>query len=120
MVNPLIELAIIFLPNILAFINEGRQREQLRQKIVTEVIPSVKRELRDRLPALLSEQMDALVTQVSSEFEREISEKQSVINEISSNRQQTAQAAEQQIEHLTRVGEALRKLASETLYELQA
>ena len=119
-VNPLIELAIIFLPNILAFINEGRQREQLRQKIVTEVIPSVKRELRDRLPALLSEQMDALVTQVSSEFEREISEKQSVINEISSNRQQTAQAAEQQIEHLTRVGEALRKLASETLYELQA
>lgn len=119
-VNPLIELAIIFLPNILAFINEGRQREQLRQKIVTEVIPSVKRELRDRLPALLSEQMDALVTQVSSEFEREISEKQSVINDISSNRQQTAQAAEQQIEHLTRVGEALRKLASETLYELQA
>lgn len=38
-VNPLIELAIIFLPSILAFINEGRQREQLRQKVITEVIP---------------------------------------------------------------------------------
>lgn len=119
-VNPLIELAIIFLPSILAFINEGRQREQLRQKVITEVIPSVKRELRDRLPALLNEQIDALVTQVSSEFEREISEKQSLINELASNRQQNAHAAEQQIEHLTRVREALQKLASETLYELQA
>ncbi|MDH1238998.1 dynamin family protein [Stutzerimonas stutzeri] len=119
-VNPLIELAIIFLPSILAFINEGRQREQLRQKVISEVIPSVKRELRDRLPALLNEQIDALVTQVSSEFEREISEKQSLINELASNRQQNAHAAEQQIEHLTRVREALQKLASETLYELQA
>lgn len=119
-VNPLIELAIIFLPSILAFINEGRQREQLRQKVITEVIPSVKRELRDRLPALLNEQIDALVTQVSSEFEREISEKQSLINELASNRQQNAHAAEQQIEHLTRVRESLQKLASETLYELQA
>lgn len=119
-VNPLIELAIIFLPNILAFINEGRQREQLRQKVITEVIPSVKRELRDRLPALLNEQMDALVAQVSSEFEREIREKQNLINELASNRQQNAQVAEQQMEHLTRVKEALQKLASDTLYELQA
>lgn len=119
-VNPLIELAIIFLPSILAFINEGRQREQLRQRIMTEVIPSVKRELRERLPVLLSEQIDALVAQVSSEFEREIGEKQSLINELASNRQQSDQATEQQIEHLTLVREALQKLASETLYELQA
>ncbi|MGU0874452.1 dynamin family protein [Pseudomonas aeruginosa] len=118
-VNPLIELAIIFLPNILAFINEGRQREQLRQKIITEVIPSVKRELRDRLPTLLNEQMDALVAQVSSEFEREISEKQSLIDDLVNNRQQDAQVAEQQIEHLTRIRESLQKLATDTLYESQ-
>lgn len=119
-VNPLIELAIIFLPSILAFINEGRQREQLRQKVITEVIPSVKRELRDRLPALLNEQIDGLVAQISNEFEREIGEKQSLINELASNRQQNAQAADQQIEHLSRIREALQKLASDTLYELQA
>lgn len=119
-VNPLIELAIIFLPNILAFINEGRQREQLRQKVITEVIPSVKRELRGHLPDLLSEQMDILVAQVSSEFEREISEKQGLIDELASCRQQDAQATEQQIEHLIRAREALQKLATDTLYELQA
>lgn len=118
-VNPLIELAIIFLPNILAFINEGRQREKLRQKVITEVIPSVKRELRDRLPALLKEQMDALVAQVSSEFEREIGDKQILINELTSNRNENAQASEQQIEHLTRVRESLQKLASDTLYEIK-
>ncbi|VFB22018.1 dynamin family protein [Pseudomonas fragi] len=57
-VNPLIELAIIFLPNILAFINEGRLREQLRQKVINEVIPAVKREMRERLHTLLHEQMN--------------------------------------------------------------
>ena len=119
-VNPLIELAIIFLPNILAFINEGRQREKLRQKVITEVIPSVKRELRDRLPMLLKEQMDALVAQVSSEFEREIGEKQTLINELTNSRHENAQASEQQIAHLTRVRESLQKMASDTLYEIQA
>jgi len=116
-VNPLIELAIIFLPSILAFINESRQREQLRQKIITEVIPSVKRKLRDSLPTLLSEQLDALVTQVSGEFEREISEKQKMIDEITINRQQNALASEHQIAQLTQVRETLQKLATDTLYQ---
>ena len=39
---------------------------------------------------------------------------------MASSRQQNAQTAEQQIEHLTRIREALQKLASEILYELQA
>lgn len=116
-VNPLIELAIIFLPSILAFVNESRQREQLRQKIITEVIPSVKRKLRDSLPALLSEQLDALVTQVSGEFEREISEKQKMIDEITVNRQQNALVSEHQIAQLTQVRETLQKLATDTLYQ---
>lgn len=116
-VNPLIELAIIFLPNILAFINKARQRDQLRQQIITEVIPSVKRKLRETLPVLLSEQLDALVTQVSGEFEREISEKQKMLDEVMSNCQQDALSAEQQIAQLTQVRETLQKLATDTLYQ---
>lgn len=118
-VNPLIELAIIFLPNILAFFNEGRQREQLRQKVINEVIPSVKREMRERLRTLLNEQMDAMVGQISSEFEREIGEKQTLIDEMTSTRHQDAEAAEQQVALLTRTREQLQQLAKKTLYEAQ-
>lgn len=118
-VNPLIELAIIFLPNILAFFNEGRQREQLRQKVINEVIPSVKREMRERLRTLLNEQMDAMVGQISSEFEREIGEKQTLIDEMTSTRHQDAEAAEQKVAHLTRTREQLQQLAKTALYEAQ-
>ena len=119
-VNPLIELAIIFLPNILAFINEGRLREQLRQKVINEVIPAVKREMRERLHTLLHEQMNTLVTQVSSEFEREIGEKQRLIDEMIANRQHDAEAAQQQLELLIQCREQLQQLAKQALYEVQS
>lgn len=115
-VNPLIELAIIFLPNILAFFNEGRQRDQLRQKIVNEVIPSVKRELRDKLPALLNEQLDGLVAQIGAEFEREIGEKQKIIDGLMSSRHHDCQVAEKHCAHLTYVREELQRLAKNALY----
>lgn len=115
-VNPVIELAIIFLPTILSYINEGRQRDALRQKIINETIPSVKRELRDRLPSLLNEQMSILIEQVSGEFEREIGEKQRLIAELSNDYQQNAQAAEQKMERLVYIRDTLQKLATDTLY----
>ncbi|MDD2883962.1 MAG: dynamin family protein [Dechloromonas sp.] len=116
-VNPLIELAIIFLPDILAMINQGRQRDQLRQKVMNEIIPAVKRELRYKLPTLLNEQLDELVAQVSAEFEREIGEKQRIIDELMSNRHQDGQAKEQQVAHLLSVRVELQGLAKETLYK---
>lgn len=116
-VNPLIELAIIFLPQILSFFNEGRQRDQLRQKVTNEIIPSVKRELRDRLPALLAEQMDVLVTQVGAEFGHEIGEKQKLIDELVTTRNQDAEAAGHQIALLSRAREQLQQLAKQALYE---
>lgn len=116
-VNPLIELAIIFLPQILSFLNEGRQRDQLRQKVTNEIIPSVKRELRDRLPALLAEQMDVLVTQVGAEFSHEIGEKQKLIDELVTTRNQDAEAAGHQIALLSSAREQLQQLAKQALYE---
>ncbi|MBX8571638.1 dynamin family protein [Pseudomonas cichorii] len=116
-VNPLIELAIIFLPQILSFFNEGRQRDQLRQKVSNEIIPSVKRELRDRLPALLAEQMDVMVTQVGAEFGHEIGEKQKLINELVTTRNLDAEAAGHQIALLSSAREQLQQLAKQALYE---
>ncbi|MEJ7138855.1 dynamin family protein [Amphibiibacter pelophylacis] len=115
-VNPLIELAIIFLPQILNFFNEGRQREKVQQKVINEVIPSVKRELRDRLPALLAEQMEVMVAQVSIEFEREIGEKQKLIDELVTGRSDDTELAKLQIATLIHAREQIQQLAKQTLY----
>jgi methyl-accepting chemotaxis protein len=115
-VAPLIELAIIFLPDILAFINEGNQKNKLRQKILNEVIPSYKRELRDKLPPLLKEQLDSMVAQISAEFEREIGEKQKVIDELVASSDQNSQVTEQQILRLEQVRKDIQRLAKSALY----
>lgn len=115
-VNPVIELAIIFLPTILAWMRESSQREQLRQKIANETIPAIQRQLRIELPRLLKEQLQALVAQIGQEFEREINDKQRVIGELVSNRHESEQVRKEQLATLTGTREELQRLAKHTLY----
>ena len=115
-VNPLIELAIIFLPTILASMRENRQREQLRHKIANETIPAIQRQLRSELPQLLKEQLEVLVAQISQEFEREIKDKQRVIDELVSKRNENEQTRLEQLATLTAAREELQHLAKHTLY----
>ncbi len=119
-VHPLVELAIIFLPNILAFLNEGRQRDQVRRRVLNETIPSIKRELRDKFPSLLHEQLDAVVEQVGASFEHEIAEKQRIIDELSSSLDRDAEALEQRAVRLNKARESLQRLATEELYGVNA
>ena len=116
-VNPLVELAIIFLPNIISFINQNRQREQLKQKIINEVIPAVRREIRDKLTMLMNEQLNTLINQISDKFECEIAEKQRIIDEQTANRDQLGQSIEQQIDRLLEIKEELQQLASNSIYQ---
>jgi GTP-binding protein EngB required for normal cell division/uncharacterized protein YjiS (DUF1127 family) len=115
-VNPVIELAIIFLPTILTWMRESRQREQLRQKIANETIPAIQRQLRIELPRLLKEQLKGLVSQISQEFAREINDKQRVTEELVSNRSANEQVRQEQLVTLTAAREELQRLAKHTLY----
>ncbi|GAB6968152.1 dynamin-like GTPase family protein [Komagataeibacter kakiaceti JCM 25156] len=116
-VNPIVELAIIFLPDILNFFTAGRQKTQLKKRLLTEVIPATKRQIRDKLPALLDEQIQALIAQISEEFERDLAEKTSIIDKISAEHTQDRQNSEKKTAHLNNMLGALQKLASQTLYK---
>jgi len=115
-VNPVLELVIIFLPDILNFFAAGRQQDNLKRSIVNEVIPSVKRELRSKLPELLGEQMDELVSQISGEFEREITEKKVLIDQLQAQRTESQLTVNEEIEQLVQLKGTLQRLAKETLY----
>lgn len=115
-VNPLIELAIIFLPGILASVQQSRQREQLRQKIAHETIPAIQLQLRSELPPLLAEQLNALVGQIGQQFEQEIKVKQQVLDELSASRREGEHARKEQLAALAVAREELQRLATHTLY----
>ncbi|MBR8219845.1 dynamin family protein [Burkholderia vietnamiensis] len=115
-INPLLELAIIFLPEIISFIRTGSQREQLRQKIRNEVIPASKRELRGKLSALLVEQMDTLVARVGAEFAQEIESQTRAIEAHREGAVANADEIDKWIDQLALTREHIQRLAEDVLY----
>ena len=80
-VNPLIEIAILFLPEILGFIfgsmsksqQEKEQREQVRSQIMN-AIPQIKRELRTKIEPELQKQSELAIEAISEQFDENIKE----------------------------------------------
>ena len=80
-VNPLIEIAILFLPEILGFIfgsmsksqQEKEQREQVRSQIMN-AIPKIKRELRAKIEPELQKQSELAIEAISEQFNGNIEE----------------------------------------------
>ena len=90
-VNPLVELAIIFLPEIIRMFNSpDNEREKLRQKLTAEVFPNIKAELRGKIPAIIDEQLTRQkqvidsITQEKLEREAEIDEKTANLEHLAS------------------------------------
>lgn len=106
-VNPLIELVIIFLPEILKmFHGSGNEREKFRQKLTGEVFPNIKAELRGKIPAIIDEQLNAMLKKISDSFEEQISKQKHVVDTM----------AQENLLREAQVGEktaALENLASE-------
>jgi len=82
-VAPIIEIVIIFLPELLGGLfqqmQEQKQRESIRTSILGEVIPSVKSNLRKELPAIFTEQTRILIQSVCEQFESKIEDQRAVI-----------------------------------------
>ena len=80
-VNPLIEIVILFLPEILGFIfgsmsksqQEQEQREKVRSQIMN-AIPKIKRELRAKIEPELQKQSELAIEAISEQFNDNIEE----------------------------------------------
>ena len=80
-VNPLIEIAVLFLPEILGFIfgsmsksqQEREQREQVRSQILNS-IPRIKQQLRAKIEPELQRQSELAIEAISEQFNGNIKE----------------------------------------------
>jgi GTPase SAR1 family protein len=115
-VFPLLELVIIFLPDLLRPVFEARQRQSMRNNMLTELIPGIKAGLRDKLPELFREQVAQLVAQVSAQFEQAIAEKQAVVERLEQERRDNHENIDQQVSVLLNVKQRIDALASEVIY----
>lgn len=111
----IVSAVLLFLPEIISLFTKGekerRQREQVEQAIINNVIPQIQQKLNTVLPDLMNQNITALINQVSEQFEEQLQQKrneieaaeaekaakaaelESTINELESGKQQLTTAA---------------------------
>ena len=116
---PIIELVIIFLPELLGGLFESykkkKQEEQIRNTLLTQVIPSLKRELRSKLPEIFNQQVQEMIKSISQQFEDAIKEKTQTI-EVTQKEIDEKINIEETINIYSRVNKNITALANQTLY----
>jgi GTP-binding protein EngB required for normal cell division len=116
-VNPLVELAIIFLPEILRMINNGgNEREKLRQKLAGEVFPNIKAELRGKIPSLIDEQLQVMLKKIGDGFEEQITKQKQVVDTLAQENLQREAEIGEKAAALEALANAVKAAANEHLY----
>ncbi|HHX2510195.1 TPA: dynamin family protein [Neisseria subflava] len=87
---------LLFLPEIISLFTKGekerRQREQVEQAIINNVIPQIQQQLNNVLPDLMNQNITALINQVSEQFEEQLQQKRNEIE--AAEAEKAAKAAE--------------------------
>jgi hypothetical protein len=119
--TPIVELVIIFLPELLgAFFDnyqKRKQEEQIKTNLHTQVIPSLKRELRVKLPEIFNQQVQEMISNISNQFEQVIEEKRVTIEETQKKIDEENINIEAQINLYKEVGNNITNMANNILYK---
>ncbi|MDR0602969.1 MAG: dynamin family protein [Bacteroidales bacterium] len=88
-VNPVLEIVIIMLPEIIRFLSgifgqsqQEQQKEMLRKKFMGEIFPNIKRKIRTELPAYLGQQIRQMIEQVHLQYEERIKDQRKEIDTV--------------------------------------
>jgi len=118
---PILELVIIFLPDILSVIfgsiQEKKQKAQVQQAILTNTIPSLKRELRTKLPGIFNAEINEMIESIGSQFEGIIKEKKESIEASQKDIDEKNIDIEKTIQEYRNANDNITALANKTLYK---
>lgn len=119
-VTPFLEVVIIFLPEIVnglfSSIQKKKQEEQVRESIMTQVIPSIKTNIRSKIPPLFQEQVATLIDDISQQFEAKLQEKKDAIEFAEKERLSKLAENEEKIEQYMNIIKNLTSHTNNVLY----
>jgi len=102
--NPIIEIILVFLPDILNMIFKSKQEElaraKLKEAIHTQIIPKIRLNLQRVLPDIVNKETENIINAVSDKFEREIESKKIEIEEILKEKEEKIDKIEEEIDKL--------------------
>lgn len=115
-INPVMELILIFLPEIIRFFTAGNERETIRTKLLTESFPGIKAELRRHLPQILDEELQRLLNTINQEFEAQIAKQQQIISAFHDDHAVNDEELARQQTSLEELRAGVQSLAKQYLY----
>lgn len=126
-VNPAVEIALIFLPEIISFFTQRSKEEQARrqleehkqqveQKLIMEIIPQIKGKIRTELPSLIKQNAEQIIQQIATQFEEQLSQKQAEIEQAVAEKEQKAGEIDALIEQLQTVKLELNQAAQAVIF----
>ena len=119
-VAPIIEIIIIFLPEIVRFISgkakEKQQKEKISEQISISIIPEIKRKLRETIPQIFNDYLKNTIETISQEFETKLEQKRQEIIVTQQDKEDNIKDIEQEILKLENIKKELQFLATKNLY----
>ena len=119
-VAPIIEIIIIFLPEIVRFISgkakEKQQKEKISEQISISIIPEIKRKLRETIPQIFNDYLKNTIETISQEFETQLEQKRQEIIVTQQEKEDNIKDIEQEILKLENIKNELQFLATKNLY----
>jgi len=115
-INPLLEIIIVFLPEIIEFFTknyqEKKQKEAVLRAFYNQIIPALKSKLRNELQTIMQEQTTVLIQSISQKFEEELQAKKAEINKTIQEKTNNIEQNQKQIKLLKNLQDNLQKLTT--------
>jgi len=120
-VNPVLEVVILLLPEIIAFLTaksqEAKMRQEMHAKFSNEIIPSIKTKIRTELPSLFNSQINTIINTISEKFEEQLQQKEIEIAKTQEEKEKNIKEIDTQLEELESTKQTIKELATKTLYK---
>lgn len=120
-VTPLLEVVIIFLPDILrGFMDAQKKKEQqekIHNEIIQNVIPKIKSKLRHELPKVLHTQITTLISSIHQEFDTRIRQEQDTIEKVEKEKAQNIIDLDTTIESYENLRKQITEFSENSLFE---
>ena len=121
LINPILGILITFLPDIFSLFGksarEEKQKNEIRQKLVNEIISSIKSQVRGTLTSILKEKEGQIIQEIGNTIEKELSEKKEQIEKTKLEQEKNLQNSRDEIEKLQNLKQNLKQLKETYLGE---
>lgn len=118
-VNPLLSIALAFLPEILGWLfggdKEAQKEEKLRSAFLGQAFPQIKTKLRPELQKLVTESVREMIEQVRAQYEAQINQKKDEFEAAMKKREVNVAEKDEAITGLESVREAVKLAGNELL-----